>query len=110
MPADLLAFYDAVRRLTAALAEPLSAEDALVQSMPQASPTKWHLAHTTWFFETFLLAESPGYEPFDARFGYLFNSYYNALGERLLRSQRGQLSRPTLGKVMRYRDHVDAAM
>lgn len=110
MSDDLLTFYDEVRRLTRSLCEPLSAEDMLVQSMPRASPTKWHLAHTTWFFETFLLAGSAGYEPFDPRFGFLFNSYYNAVGERIPRPRRGLLSRPTLDEVMRYRDEVDAAM
>jgi ergothioneine biosynthesis protein EgtB len=110
MSDDLLTSYDEVRRLTRSLCEPLTAEDMLVQSMPQASPTKWHLAHTSWFFETFLLAGAADYEPFDPRFGFLFNSYYNALGDRIPRFQRGLLSRPTLDEVMRYRGEVDAAM
>jgi ergothioneine biosynthesis protein EgtB len=109
-PADLLARYGEVRGTTARLCEPLSAEDMLVQSMPQASPTKWHLAHTTWFFEAFVLAELPGHRPFHESFGYLFNSYYNALGDRLSRPKRGLLSRPSLAQVMRYREHVDGAM
>ena len=107
----MLAFYDDVRRLTVRLCEPLSAEDMNVQSMTQASPAKWHLAHTTWFFETFLLTgHLPGYRPFDPRFGYLFNSYYNAIGQRVGREQRGLLSRPGVPEVLAYRDHIDEAM
>jgi ergothioneine biosynthesis protein EgtB len=85
----------------------LAIEDYGVQSMPDASPAKWHLAHTTWFFETFVLDADRTYVPFDPRFGYLFNSYYNAVGERLSRSQRGLISRPTVAEVYRYRDSVD---
>ncbi len=107
----LLAHYDDVRRLTLRLCEPLSVEDMNVQSMPQASPAKWHLAHTTWFFETFLLAPHlSDYRVFDPRFGYLFNSYYNAVGERVARHQRGLLSRPGVSEVLAYRRHVDDAM
>src|SRR5262245_63060319 len=102
-PADLLAAYGEVRGLTVELCRPLTAEDMLVQSMPQASPTKWHLAHTTWFFETFVLAQLPGHRPFHDAFGYLFNSYYNAIGDRLSRPKRGTLSRPALKEVQRYR-------
>jgi len=105
------AAYQSVRRMTERLCEPLAAEDCVVQSMPDASPAKWHLAHTSWFFETFVLPAAPGgYRPFDPRFGYLFNSYYNAVGDRLPRPRRGLLSRPTVEEVYRYRAHVDGAM
>jgi ergothioneine biosynthesis protein EgtB len=101
--------YRWVRARTAALARPLSAEDMVVQSMPDASPAKWHLAHTTWFFETFLLAgRERGYAPFDPRYAYLFNSYYDAVGPRHARPQRGLLTRPSLEEVRAYRAQVDA--
>jgi ergothioneine biosynthesis protein EgtB len=100
-----------VREHTLALAAPLSAEDQCVQPMPDASPTKWHLAHTSWFFEAVILREHmPGYEPFDPRFFQLFNSYYESLGPRHPRPERGLLTRPSLADVHRYREHVDAAM
>jgi ergothioneine biosynthesis protein EgtB len=100
-----------VRGLTETLAAPLSAEDQTVQSMPDTSPTKWHRAHTTWFFETFLLGPHlSGYRPFDARYGYLFNSYYEALGARHPRPERGLLSRPGISEIAAYRRHVDGAM
>jgi ergothioneine biosynthesis protein EgtB len=103
--------YLAVRAHTEALAAPLSAEDQALQSMPEASPSKWHQAHTSWFFETLLLApRMPGYRCFDASYAYLFNSYYEALGPRHPRPQRGLLSRPGLAEVQAYRRHVDAAM
>ena len=103
--------YQAVRELSVRLAAPLSAEDQQVQSMPDASPTKWHLAHNTWFFETFLLQPHlEGYRQFDADFGYLFNSYYEQVGERHPRPQRGLLTRPSIEQVRAYRAHVDAAM
>src|SRR6266481_2864916 len=103
--------YAGVRALTETLAAPLSAEDQCVQSMPDASPTKWHLAHTTWFFETLvLMPHAPDYEPYDRRFQYLFNSYYEALGSRHPRPQRGLLTRPALKEVFEYRRHVDGAM
>src|SRR5436309_4482824 len=95
--------YTSVRRRTESLCEPLMAEDFVLQSMPDASPVKWHLAHTSWFFETFVLAAADNYVPFDPRFGFLFNSYYNAVGDRLPRPRRGVLSRPTVGEVQRYR-------
>jgi ergothioneine biosynthesis protein EgtB len=102
------AAYEEIRCLTERLCAPLAVDDYTVQSMPDASPAKWHLAHTTWFFETFLLAPAGAdYRPFHPRFGYLFNSYYNALGDRLSRPHRGLLSRPTVEEVYRYRRHVD---
>jgi ergothioneine biosynthesis protein EgtB len=108
-PTDLLATFRAVRARTEALAAPLSSEDQQVQSMPDASPTKWHLAHSTWFFETFVLrGVEPAHEPFHAAFDYLFNSYYEAVGPRHERARRGLLSRPPLADVMAYRHDVDA--
>jgi ergothioneine biosynthesis protein EgtB len=101
----------AARALTLELAAPLSPEDCQVQSMADASPVKWHLAHTTWFFETFVLGPHlPGHRVFDARFRDLFNSYYNAVGEQYPRPQRGLLSRPTLDEVRAWRAHVDEAL
>ncbi|MEO5693074.1 MAG: ergothioneine biosynthesis protein EgtB [Usitatibacter sp.] len=101
--------FTAVRNATRALAAPLSAEDCAIQSMPDASPVKWHLAHTTWFFENFIVAQAyPDHAPFHPSFKYLFNSYYNAVGERHPRPYRGLLSRPALSEVMAYRDHVEA--
>ncbi|HEY8047773.1 MAG TPA: ergothioneine biosynthesis protein EgtB [Ramlibacter sp.] len=103
--------FASVRAHSVALAAPLTAEDQCVQPMPDASPTKWHLAHTTWFFEAVVLCEhAPGYEPFDRRFFHLFNSYYESLGPRHPRPQRGLLTRPSLEAVHRYRAHVDEAM
>src|SRR5258707_9084848 len=102
--------YFSIRGATRALAAPLSAEDCAIQSMPDASPVKWHLAHTSWFFETVILAQQPGYQPFDPRFAFLFNSYYEALGPRHPRPRRGLLTRPSLDEVIAYRAHVDAAM
>lgn len=99
------------RRLSTSLAEPLSDEDQTVQAMDDASPTKWHLAHTTWFYETFLLREhARSYTPFDEKFAYCFNSYYEAEGERHPRSFRGLLTRPAASEVRDYRAHVDEAL
>ncbi|HEV2675821.1 MAG TPA: ergothioneine biosynthesis protein EgtB [Aliidongia sp.] len=103
--------YRSVRAATEALAAPLSAEDQTVQSMPDASPAKWHRAHITWFFETFVLrVHDRGYRPFDERFFYLFNSYYEAIGPRHERPSRGLITRPGIDEVAAYRAHVDAAM
>ncbi|HWM61690.1 MAG TPA: ergothioneine biosynthesis protein EgtB [Rhizomicrobium sp.] len=111
LPSHTLAqAYRAVRAYTEALAEPLSAEDCAIQSMPDASPVKWHLAHTSWFFETVILSRRPGYKPFDPRFAFLFNSYYEALGPRHPRPRRGLLTRPGLDEIIAWRAHVDAAM
>lgn len=103
--------YGRVRDCTEDLASPLSDEDQVVQSMPDASPTKWHRAHTTWFFETFLLSpQSANYAQFDPAYAYLFNSYYEAVGPRHPRPQRGLLSRPSVSEIGHYRAHVDNAM
>jgi ergothioneine biosynthesis protein EgtB len=103
--------FHAVRAATLALAAPLSAEDCAIQSMPDASPVKWHLAHSSWFFETFVLEPHlTGYRRFDAAFRVLFNSYYNAVGDKHPRPQRGLLSRPSLADIRAYRAHVDAAV
>ncbi|RGP41063.1 Hercynine oxygenase [Altererythrobacter insulae] len=99
------------RRLSEALVEPLSDADATIQSMEDASPAKWHLAHTTWFWETFLLRDhADSYQLYDQQFPFLFNSYYEAEGERIARFSRGLLSRPTLQQILDWRAHVDAAM
>jgi ergothioneine biosynthesis protein EgtB len=109
--AELLGRFAEVRAGTLALAAPLSAEDAMVQSMPDASPAKWHLAHTTWFFEAFVLARAERHHSvFDPAYGYLFNSYYEAAGPRQPRPERGLLSRPPLEDVLRYRAQVDGRM
>ena len=103
--------FSAVRRNTLALCEPLTAEDMMVQSCPEASPAKWHLAHTTWFFESFVLREFlPGYRLFHAEFPWLFNSYYESFSAFPEKRLRASFSRPSLDEVMRYREHVDASM
>ncbi|MEX0767787.1 MAG: ergothioneine biosynthesis protein EgtB [Microthrixaceae bacterium] len=100
-----------VRNLTEQLAAPLSPEDQTVQSMPDASPTKWHRAHTTWFFETFLLQPFlEGYQSYNEEFGFLFNSYYEAMGSRHSRGERGLVSRPSTTEIGSYRQHVDTAL
>jgi ergothioneine biosynthesis protein EgtB len=101
----------ATRRLTLALATPLSDADATIQPFADASPAKWHLAHTSWFFETFVLRDhAAGYRPFDERYAYLFNSYYEDEGPRHPRPKRGMLSRPPLDEIRAYRAHVDEAL
>jgi ergothioneine biosynthesis protein EgtB len=101
----------ATRELTLALAEPLSDADATIQPFPDASPAKWHLAHTTWFFETFVLRDhESAYRPFDERYAFLFNSYYEAEGPRHARPRRGMLSRPSLDEIRAYRGHIDEAL
>ncbi|MBF9144072.1 ergothioneine biosynthesis protein EgtB [Hymenobacter sp. BT439] len=103
--------YQAVRAQSQALCAPLLPEDTVVQPVIDVSPPKWHLAHTTWFWETFLLKEyAPGYQVFHPEYAFLFNSYYNSLGSRVNRADRGTLSRPPLAEVLAYRAHVDAAM
>lgn len=103
--------YVAIRQASCELIAPLSAEDCALQSMPDASPAKWHLAHTTWFFETFVLApQLPRYRLFAPEYRVLFNSYYHAVGERHPRPERGMLSRPTLDEVLAYRRRVDEAL
>ncbi len=110
-PGQLVAQFQQVRLQTERLAQPLTAEDCALQSMPDASPVKWHLAHTTWFFETFVLEPSlPGYRVFHPLFRVLFNSYYVAVGPRHPRPERGLLSRPPLQEVLAYRRHVDLHM
>jgi ergothioneine biosynthesis protein EgtB len=114
---DLMDAFSRVRARTLALAAPVSAEDCTVQSMPDASPLKWHLAHTSWFFETFVLARAAAlgllrgsWRPHHPQFAYLFNSYYEGAGQRIARADRGLLTRPSLAEVLYYREHVDRAM
>src|ERR1700740_2648491 len=108
---DLAEAYLAVRSETERRAAPLSAEDQLIQSMPDASPAKWHRAHTTWFFEQFLLGEHcAGYQPFHPDYAFLFNSYYVSAGPRHARHRRGDLTRPGADEITAYRRHVDAAV
>jgi hypothetical protein len=106
----LLHRYRSVRALTERLAAPLSAEDQTAQSMPDASPTKWHRAHTSWFFEEFILVPFGAYEVFDPQFRLLFNRYYEAVGPRHPRPERGLITRPSAADVGRYRRYVDEAV
>jgi ergothioneine biosynthesis protein EgtB len=111
LAAAFLARYKAIRQATRKLCAPLSPEDLMVQSCPEASPVKWHLAHTTWFFETFVLREFvAAYQPFHPDFHWLFNSYYNSLGDMPEKKLRSSFSRPPLDAILAYRAHVDAAM
>ncbi|HEY0106643.1 MAG TPA: ergothioneine biosynthesis protein EgtB [Rhizomicrobium sp.] len=111
LASSLLADHAKVRRITEALAAPLSVEDQNIQSMPDVSPTKWHLAHTTWFFEAVVLAKFvQSHRVFDPAYAYLFNSYYEGLGPRHPRARRGLLSRPPVADILEYRLHVDEAM
>src|SRR5262249_4981025 len=104
----IAARYEQVRQSTEALCAPLAIEDYVIQSMPDCSPTKWHLAHVSWFFETFLLKSmAADYRPLNPQYAYLFNSYYNAAGDKYPRPQRGLVSRPTVDEVYRYRKHID---
>ncbi len=108
---QLLQHFHAARRRTVSLAKPLSEEDCCVQSMPDASPIKWHMAHTTWFFETFILERfETGFKPFHDAFRVLFNSYYNGIGQKHPRAQRGLLTRPSTDEVLAYRHNVDARL
>jgi len=108
---DVAASYRRIRAATRALCEGLETEDFVAQSMPDASPTKWHLAHTTWFFEQFLLKQHHrGYQPFRAEYEYLFNSYYQTVGSMHPRAERGLLTRPSVAEVLSYREHVDRHM
>ncbi len=109
--AALLDRFRTVRAATMAFCSPLSPEDMMVQSCSEASPVKWHLAHTSWFFETFVLSEFvAGYQPFDPNFRWLFNSYYRSLGEMPEKKLRASFSRPPLDQILAYRRHVDAAI
>ena len=103
--------FRAIRNVTLRLCDTLTPEDCAAQSMPDASPSKWHLAHTSWFFETFVCKpEIDDYRPFHPRFEYLFNSYYDAVGEQYSRPDRGLLTRPSFDEVLAYRAHVETAV
>lgn len=109
--ASLAEQFCSVRQQTADLCQPLTPEDMMVQSCPEASPAKWHLAHTTWFFETFILSEFlPGYRPFHPDFLWLFNSYYNSVSNQPLKKLRASFSRPSLEEILSYRRHVESGM
>ncbi len=108
---DLSAFYQSVRSFTEELCEPLEIEDYIPQPTVDVSPARWNIAHTTWFFEEMVLKHHlPGYQVFDPNYGFLFNSYYNSIGERTLRDHRGNLSRPTVKQIFAFRRHVDEHM
>src|SRR5688572_2800638 len=108
---DLGVYFSSVRAYTEKLCEPLETEDYVPQPIVDVSPVKWNIAHTTWFFEEMVLKKFiPGYQEFDPNFGFLFNSYYNSIGDRIARDHRGDLSRPTVGRVFEYRKYVDEKM
>ncbi|HEX8355940.1 MAG TPA: DinB family protein, partial [Segetibacter sp.] len=108
---NLLERYKAVRKRTEDICQPLETEDFVVQPVADVSPPKWHIGHTTWFFETFLLKNNvEGYREFNPDYNYVFNSYYETVGARVIRTDRGNLSRPTVKDIFTYRKHVDAAM
>jgi hypothetical protein len=110
-PAELMKLYLAVRRRTEAICAPLEVEDYIPQPTIDVSPPKWNIAHTTWFFEEMILKQfSETYREFNPNFGFLFNSYYNSIGTRTVRDNRGDLSRPTVKEVFQYRKHVDEKM
>ncbi|KUJ52821.1 ergothioneine biosynthesis protein EgtB [Chryseobacterium sp. JAH] len=103
--------YSQIRNHSVKICEPLEIEDYVVQPIVDVSPPKWHLGHTTWFFETFILEPNfPGYEVFDAQYNYVFNSYYETIGARVIRTDRGNLSRPSVSDIYKYRKYVDAQM
>lgn len=103
--------YQSIRQHSETICQPLQVEDYVVQIVPFASPAKWHLAHTTWFFETFILKNHfEKYEEYNADFSFLFNSYYNNVGDRILRTNRGNLTRPSTDEIYAYRKHVDEKM
>src|ERR1700733_5405339 len=103
--------YTQVRQLSAKICGPLQTEDYVVQPIADVSPPKWHLGHTTWFFETFILKPNfIGYQDFNPDYNYVFNSYYETVGNRVIRTDRGNLSRPTVIEIYRYREYVDEAM
>lgn len=108
--ASLANAFERIRRHSLTLTRPLEQEDYCSQPIEDVSPPKWHLGHTSWFFETFLLPGLAGYQPFDEKFSFLFNSYYEGVGPRVMRARRGDLTRPTLAAVLAYREQVDAAM
>src|SRR5690606_24983883 len=100
-------FYLTVRQRTEFICKPLKSEDYVVQPIVDVSPPKWHLGHTTWFFEEFILSNISGYERFNTDFAYVFNSYYESIGARVIRTNRGNLSRPTVDEIYAYRKYVD---
>src|SRR3954463_7121686 len=107
----LISYYNEVRQKTEEICKPLKTEDYVVQPVVDVSPPKWHLGHTTWFFETFILIPySRDYKEFDPAFNFVFNSYYESVGVRVIRTDRGNLSRPTVDEIYQYRRYVDGAM